>query len=141
MATSCPFCSYAEGRFTRELIIYEDEDILVVPCKGQKRSNRGHCLVLTRAHIPNIYALPHALSAPILLAVSAAARASKKAFLADGVSLRQNNEPASGQDVFHLHFHIVPRFLGDDFETSRYESLDERTRIEQAEALRRAWGL
>ena len=110
MATSCPFCSYAVGRFTRELIVYEDEDVLVVPCKGQKRNNRGHCLVVTRAHIPNIYELPHTLSASILRAVSAAARASKKAFSADGVSLRQNNDAASGQAVFHLHFHIVPRF-------------------------------
>jgi diadenosine tetraphosphate (Ap4A) HIT family hydrolase len=139
MATSCPFCSYAVGRFTRELIVYEDGDVLVVPCKGQKRSNRGHCLVVTRAHIPNIYELPHTLSAPILRTVSAAARASRKAFSADGVSLRQNNDAASGQDVFHLHFHIVPRFVGDDFDTAPYENVDERIRIEQAEALRRAW--
>jgi diadenosine tetraphosphate (Ap4A) HIT family hydrolase len=108
MTTSCPFCSYAAGLFTKDLIVFEDEHVLVIPCRGQKHRNRG-------------------------------ARASKRAFGADGVSLRQNNDSASGQDVFHLHFHIVPRFLGDDFDTSSYATVDERLRIEQAEALRRAW--
>ena len=36
----------------------------------------------------------------------------KAAFGADGVAVYQFNEAASGQSVFHLHFHIVPRFEG-----------------------------
>ena len=36
---------------------------------------------------------------------------------ADGVSIRQNNERHGGQDVFHVHFHVVPRFAGDGFTT------------------------
>jgi len=137
--SSCPFCAYAAGRFSRELIVYEDATVLVMPSKDQKRTNRGHCLVVTRAHIPNIYELPGGDAAPVLAAVSAAARASKQAFSADGVSLRQNNEPAGGQDVFHLHFHVVPRFLEDDFDTAPYETVDEPTRRQQADELRRAW--
>jgi diadenosine tetraphosphate (Ap4A) HIT family hydrolase len=139
MEISCPFCAYVLGKVPKELIVYEDEDVLVIPCKGQKRSNRGHCLVVTRKHISNIYELSHELSTPILAAVSAAARATKKAFSAEGISLRQNNEAASGQDVFHLHFHIVPRFSGDEFDAARYEQVDEQTRIHQAEMLRVAW--
>ncbi len=34
---------------------------------------------------------------------------------ADGVSIRQNNERAAGQDVLHLHFHVIPRFADDGF--------------------------
>ena len=34
---------------------------------------------------------------------------------ADGVSIRQNNERHGGQDVFHVHFHVIPRFAGDAF--------------------------
>jgi histidine triad (HIT) family protein len=40
------------------------------------------------------------------------ARAVKSAFKSDGVAVYQFNESASGQSVFHLHFHIVPRFEG-----------------------------
>ncbi|MEZ6191341.1 MAG: HIT family protein [Phycisphaerales bacterium] len=139
MSGSCPFCAYAAGHFTDELIVYEDEDVLVVPCLAQKHQNRGHCLIVTRAHIPNVYELPENLAGPVLRSVTTVALASKKAFLADGVSVRQNNEAASGQDVFHLHFHVVPRFAGDDFETAAYEIVDEQTRIAQAGALRSAW--
>ena len=35
-----------------------------------------------------------------------------KAFAADGVTVQQFNEPAGGQVVFHLHFHVIPRFDG-----------------------------
>ena len=31
----------------------------------------------------------------------------------DGVTVRQNNEPAGGQDVWHLHTHVIPRYIGD----------------------------
>jgi len=136
---SCTFCMYGAGAFTRELIVYADEAVLVVPSLHQKRRNHGHCLVITREHVPDIYALPDALAGPVLRVVAAAARAAKKAFRADGVSVRQNNDPAGGQDVFHVHFHLVPRFAGDDFDMSEYQRVSERTRIEQADAVRRAW--
>jgi diadenosine tetraphosphate (Ap4A) HIT family hydrolase len=137
--SSCPFCAYAAGRFGAELLAYADEHVMVMPSKGQRPGNRGHCLVVPRAHVTNIYTLPDHLAAPVLSTVRAAARASKRAFGADGVTVRQNNEPAGGQDVFHLHFHVVPRFLGDDFDAARYETVEEAARIEQADALRRAW--
>jgi len=137
----CAFCAYAAGRYARELIAYEDEHVLVVPSLAQKQGNRGHCLVVPRAHVPNLYALPDALAGPLLRAVSAAARASKQAFGAAGVSVRQNNDPAGGQDVFHLHFHVVPRFVGDGFESAPYRRVDEPARVAQAEALRRALGI
>ena len=130
---------YGAGGFTRELIAYEDQSVLVVPSLHQKHKNHGHCLVITREHVPNIYALPETLAGPVLRAVAAAATATKKAFAADGVSVRQNNDPAGGQDVFHIHFHVVPRFAADDFDTAGYQQLSERTRIDQAEAVRRTW--
>jgi diadenosine tetraphosphate (Ap4A) HIT family hydrolase len=44
-----------------------------------------------------------------------AAAAVKSVFGAHGVSVRQNNEPHGGQDVFHVHFHVIPRFAEDEF--------------------------
>ena len=48
----------------------------------------------------------------MVVAVQKLAKAVKAAFQADGVAVYQFNEAASGQSVFHLHFHIVPRFEG-----------------------------
>jgi histidine triad (HIT) family protein len=42
--------------------------------------------------------------------VQKVAIAAKKAFAADGISIMQFNEAAGGQSVFHLHFHVMPRF-------------------------------
>jgi histidine triad (HIT) family protein len=41
------------------------------------------------------------------------ARAAKRALSADGITLRQHNDVAGGQEVFHFHLHVVPRFRGD----------------------------
>jgi diadenosine tetraphosphate (Ap4A) HIT family hydrolase len=77
-------------------------------------------VVATRAHIPALYDLSAGLADALLQTVAQTARCVKEAFRADGISVRQNNEPAGGQDVFHIHFHVVPRFDGDDFEEATY---------------------
>lgn len=43
------------------------------------------------------------------------ALAVKKAYNCDGITLRQNNEPAGDQHAFHYHLHIFPRYNGDRF--------------------------
>ena len=73
----------------------------------------GHTLVAPRRHVPNLYTLPRDLAGPLLETSARIARALKRAFAAEGVTLHQNNEPAGGQDVFHLHIHVIPRYAGD----------------------------
>lgn len=70
-------------------------------------------IVVPVAHIPNIYQVDRDLGGSLLATVSAVARALKRGWGADGVVVQQNNDEAGGQDVFHLHFHVVPRFVGD----------------------------
>jgi histidine triad (HIT) family protein len=48
----------------------------------------------------------------LIVTVQKLVKAIKAAFQSDGVAVYQFNEAASGQSVFHLHFHIVPRFEG-----------------------------
>jgi histidine triad (HIT) family protein len=81
-----------------------------------------------------------------MMTLARVAAAVKAEFRADGVSVRQNNEQHGGQDVFHVHFHVIPRFEGDEFASGkdRYPlgavevPLDER--VEQAGRLSRALG-
>merc|ERR1712217_952365 len=60
------------------------------------------------------------------------ANAVKAAFKADGVKIFTNNGAASGQTVFHPHFHVVPRYDGDKFSG---ESAKEMLKKEQADPI------
>lgn len=73
----------------------------------------GHTLVIHKtAKARNILDIaPEDLSA-LVLRVQKVARAVKAAFDAEGLTVLQYNEAAGGQSVFHLHFHILPRFDG-----------------------------
>ncbi|KQZ13716.1 HIT family hydrolase [Mesorhizobium sp. Root554] len=72
----------------------------------------GHALVVPKAPSRNLLdADPETLGA-LFKTVQKVAKALKSAFNADGVTIRQFNEPAAGQSVYHLHVHVLPRFEG-----------------------------
>jgi histidine triad (HIT) family protein len=72
----------------------------------------GHTLVLPKHPSRNLLdASPESL-AHVITVVQKVANAVQEAFDADGIYVAQLNEPAAGQTVFHLHFHIIPRHEG-----------------------------
>lgn len=72
----------------------------------------GHVLVVPKYPSRNILdASPESL-AHVITVVQKVANAVEAAFEADGIYIAQFNEPAAGQTVFHLHFHIIPRHEG-----------------------------
>lgn len=90
--------------------VYEDADTLafmdIMPrCDG-------HTLVIPKAPSRNVLdATPQQLAACIAT-VQKIAKAQMKAFGAAGITIQQFNEPAGGQVVFHLHYHVMPRHEG-----------------------------
>ena len=87
--------------------VYEDDATLVIMDIMPRAP--GHMLVLPKAPVRNLLdAEPDQLAACMATAKKVAA-AAKKAFNADGITLQQFSEAAGGQEVFHLHFHVVPR--------------------------------
>ncbi|RLP23421.1 HIT family protein [Mesorhizobium sp. YM1C-6-2] len=90
--------------------IYEDADTFafmdIMP-RGD-----GHCLVIPKQPSRNILDADAASLASLIASVQKVSRAVVKAFSADGVTVQQFNEQAGGQVVFHLHFHVIPRFDG-----------------------------
>jgi histidine triad (HIT) family protein len=72
----------------------------------------GHCLVIPKQPSRNILDVEPDSLAAVMVTVQKISRAVVEAFDADGVTVQQFNEPAGGQVVFHLHFHVIPRFDG-----------------------------
>jgi histidine triad (HIT) family protein len=73
-----------------------DGHVLVVPKNGARN--------ILDASVPDLQAT--------IATVQKVARAVKDALEADGVTIQQFNEQAGGQVVFHLHFHVLPRWEG-----------------------------
>ena len=72
----------------------------------------GHTLVIPRAPARNLLDISPADLARFMPSVQRVGIAVKAALEAEGVSIQQFNESAGGQVVFHLHFHILPRWTG-----------------------------
>jgi len=90
--------------------VYEDAETLafmdIMPrCEG-------HMLVIPKTPARNILDANPAQLAACIRTVQRVAAAAMKAFGAGGITLQQFNEPAGGQVVFHLHFHVLPRSEG-----------------------------
>lgn len=90
--------------------VYEDANTVAI--MDVMPQSTGHTLILPRAASRNLLDADPAVLARILPVVQTIARAAKVAFAADGISIMQFNEAAGGQSVFHLHFHVIPRFDG-----------------------------
>jgi histidine triad (HIT) family protein len=114
-ATSCVFCRILRGELTPGVVAFRDSHTAVFPSRDQQPRNLGHMLVVPVRHVPHIYEVDGDLAGPLMTTLARVAAAVKAVCSADGVSIRQNNGPHGGQDVFHLHFHVVPRFADDGF--------------------------
>jgi histidine triad (HIT) family protein len=90
--------------------VYEDAGTLVF--MDVMPQAPGHTLVVPKAPSRNLLDADPAVLAKVMPVVQRTAQAVKAAFAADGVTVVQFNEPASGQTVFHLHFHVIPRHEG-----------------------------
>jgi histidine triad (HIT) family protein len=113
--TSCVFCRMLRGELTPQVIAFRDSHTAVFPSLHQQPLNRGHTLVIPTRHVPNIYDLDPKLTGPLMTTLARVATAVKSICRADGITIRQNNDPAGGQDVFHLHIHVIPRIQDDGF--------------------------
>ena len=72
----------------------------------------GHTLVIPKAPARNLFDIRPDVLAPLIQRVQKVAIAAKAGLGADGISIQQFNEQAGGQVVFHIHFHILPRWTG-----------------------------
>ncbi len=111
--------SYDDGNIFAKILreelpaerVYEDDQTLVI-MDIMPRAD-GHMLVIPKSAARNMLDATSQQLTACLATVQLVSHAALKAFNAQGITLQQFNEAAGGQEVFHLHFHVLPRLEGD----------------------------
>ena len=102
-ASDCIFCKIVRGEIPGR-IVDQNADVMVF------LSLENHPLVVTREHIVDIFSLTDKLGAAVMSEAIKIAKAMREAIKPDGIQLAQSNGAAAGQDVFHYHMHLYPRW-------------------------------
>lgn len=100
---NCTFCKIIDRKIPGHIIAETDSMVVFL-------SLENHPLVVPKKHIPDIYSLDSETASLIMAELIKAANAVKQGLGCEGVYITQANEPAAGQDVFHIHFHVYPRW-------------------------------
>jgi histidine triad (HIT) family protein len=107
---NCIFCKIVRGE-THSWKVYEDEytyaffDINPV--------NEYHTLVIPKKHYENIFDIPEDEAVHVMKTIKKVADLYNERLGMNNVQIINNNGAEAQQDVFHIHFHIMPRFKGD----------------------------
>lgn len=132
----CIFCRIVNKEIPAT-IIYDDDHVLVFMDIGP--IIKGHVLVIPKKHYDSVTETPDDLLAKLHIAAARIAAAQMNALGADGVNIMQNNGAASGQEVPHIHVHVIPRFDGDghhwNWNPKKYDDFDEMAEL--AEKMRK----
>ena len=118
--------------------VYEDQSTLAF-MDIMPRAD-GHVLVIPKNGARNILDASVADLQAAIATVQKVARAVKDGMEADGLTIQQFNESAGGQVVFHLHFHILPRWEGVPLRPHTGEMAPKEALAEHAHRIRDALG-
>jgi histidine triad (HIT) family protein len=127
----CPICLGIAGIENEDTLlkqndlVFKDDLVSVWINSFWIGKNEGHLIVVPNIHYENIYDLPAEVGHHISDVAKKMAIALKESYKCDGITLRQNNEPAGDQHAFHYHLHIFPRYEDDEFN----QKLAEKSRL------------
>jgi len=75
--------------------------------------NKGHALVISRKPYPTLAECPSEVLAHLMDVAKRLDGVMRKSLGAEATNILINNGPAAGQEVPHLHIHVIPRYAGD----------------------------
>lgn len=101
----CIFCKIV-AKEVPAVVLYEDDSTLAF--LNHAPDAPGHTLVVPKAHVRNVLDAPSDIFGHVMETVRILMPAIKDGVGADGMRVSINNESAGGQDVFHLHAHLIP---------------------------------
>ena len=110
MADDCVFCGIIEGSIPGRPV-YRDEAVHAF--LDVNPLSRGHTLVVPTSHHETVADLPDTAGEALFTALFRLVPAVERAVEADGSTIGFNNGTAAGQEIPHVHGHVVPRFRAD----------------------------
>jgi len=134
----CVFCRIVAGEIPCTKVF---EDGLCLAFLDIGPISPAHTLLIPKAHYETIHQMPADEAAHLARHIPLLAAAVQKAVRAEGINVLQNNGACSGQEVFHVHVHLIPRWPQDGL-GFRWpaKQADPEVLKEQAEAVRRCLG-
>ena len=112
-SATCVFCQIVAGAVPGSKV-HEDEQVLAI--LDIHPVNPGHVLVLPKQHFPSLNDLPESIGAHLFTVAQQTATAIRRSGVrCEGIRFTLADGAAAGQDVFHLHLHVIPRFPGDAY--------------------------
>lgn len=110
---ACIFCDIVAGRSPASVVYRDDYCMAVMDICP---INTGHLLVIPVRHATHLADLDPRVGSALFEAAQKLAAAIRQSDLkAEGINLLLADGEAAGQEVFHVHLHVLPRFQGDGF--------------------------
>ena len=106
----CIFCRIVEGEIPSRTV-YETDEVLAF--LDVNPLAEGHTLVIPKAHHERLTDMPESLSTEVMDALYRVTGAVEAAVDAEATTIAFNNGEAAGQEVPHVHGHVIPRWSGD----------------------------
>ncbi len=107
---NCIFCKIIQGELPSVSITKTDNMFIFLDINPV---NKGHLLVVPTIHAETIFDFSENLGTELIQLMKKLGSALMHAMHADGLNILQNNYVAAGQEVPHIHWHLVPRFTND----------------------------
>lgn len=109
----CVFCRIVTGE-CQASVVYEDD--IVMAFLDIRPVNPGHALVIPKRHAASLAELDEETGRHLwTIAQRTAAALRRSGVKCEGVNLFLADGGAAGQEVFHVHLHVFPRYQGDPF--------------------------
>jgi histidine triad (HIT) family protein len=131
----CVFCRIIAGE-GHAAFVYQGER--VVAFLDVNQASPGHTLIVPRVHVSYWWELTEGDAAAVAIVARPIMRALREAFQPDGIRIVQNNGRAAGQDVFHVHMHLILRREGEWHGGAPSAYVDRVTLEERAARIRAA---
>ncbi len=113
MLDDCIFCRIVKGIIPAS-VVYSDEKVIAF--MDIRPVNPGHLLVIPKTHAAQLSELNPAIGSHMFKVAMRIAKALRRSGIkCEGINLLLSDGEAASQEIFHIHLHVIPRFIGDGF--------------------------